>query len=140
MSAFLTESDYAPLIQDHVLSQVITNDPTLLDEAELMALSEMESYLAGRFDTATVFSTTGTGRHRAIVMYALDITLYHLHSRVTPRNVSKLREDRYMRALEWLDKVVTGELSPNLPVKTDPDGDVDNRLKWGSNEKPHLRF
>lgn len=140
MSTFLTQADYTPLIQDHILAQVISNTPALLDEAELMALSEMESYLAGRFDTAAVFAATGSDRNRALVMYALDITLYHLHSRVTPRSVSKLREDRYLHAIEWLDKVVTGELSPNLPVKTDADGEVDNRLKWGSNDKPALRF
>lgn len=140
MSTFLTQADYTPLIQDHILAQVISNTPALLDEAELMALSEMESYLAGRFDTAAVFAATGSDRNRALVMYALDITLYHLHSRVTPRSVSKLREDRYLHAIEWLDKVVTGELSPNLPVKTDTDGEVDNRLKWGSNDKPALRF
>lgn len=140
MSTFLTQADYAPLIQDHILAQVINNTPLLLDEAELMAISEMESYLNGRFDTTAIFEATNENRHKAILMYCMDITLYHLHSRVTPRNVSKLREDRYLHAIDWLEKVVSGQLSPGLPLKTTPEGEPDNRLKWGSNPKPQLRF
>ncbi len=140
MSAFLNQTDYKSLVQDHILAQVLANDYDILDEAEMMALSEMESYLSGRFNVQTIFAATGTERHRAILMYAMDMTLYHLHSRVSPRNISQLRVDRYNRAIEWLEKVVTGELSPDLPIKVNQDDTPNNRLRWGSNEKPEFRY
>lgn len=140
MGVFLQQADYGPLISDIVLQQVIENNPALLDEAEHMAQSEMESYLASRFDVAGIFSQTGNDRHRAIIMYMVDITLYHLHSRVSPRNISQLRAERYRQAIGWLRMCAFGELSPNLPLRSSPDGKPEDRLRWGSNDKPDLRF
>lgn len=140
MSSFLNQQDYKSLVQDHILAQVLANDFDILDEAEMMALSEMESYLSGRFDVQAIFAAQGNDRHKGVLMYAMDMTLYHLHSRVSPRNISQLRTDRYNRAIEWLEKVVSGELSPDLPKKVDEDDKPDNRLRWGSNEKPEFRF
>lgn len=135
MDTFLTQSDYRTLIQDHVLNQVINNDPGLLDDAELMAISEMEGYLSSRYDTQAIFSKTGDNRHKVLVMFALDMTLYHLHSRVSPRNISQLRVDRYNRAIEWLQNVVNGALNPDLPFKKTDDGDDVSNIRYGSNDK-----
>lgn len=140
MSLFLEQSDYNALISDTVLRQVIENSPALLDEAELMAQSEMESYLATRFDVGEIYSKTGTARNKAVVMYMIDITLYHLHSRVAPRNISQLRTDRYRQAIAWLNMCASGELSPSLPLRVSVDGTTEDRLRWGSSERPELRF
>lgn len=135
MDTFLSQTDYKTLIQDHVLNQVINNDPALLDDAELMAISEMEGYLGARYDTQAIFSKTGNDRHKALVMFALDMTLYHLHSRVSPRNISQLRVDRYNRAIEWLQNVVNGALNPDLPHKTTDEGEYVSNIRYGSNDK-----
>lgn len=140
MSSFLNIDDYKPLIQDHILEQVLEDDNTILDEVEEMAVSEMRSYLNGRFNCDEIFSATGSDRNPAILLYCMDMALYHLHSRVTPRNVSELRMDRYDAAIMWLDKVVSGELAPDLPLRKDEDDNPENRLRWGSNPKPTFRF
>jgi len=137
---FLTQTDYKTLIQDHILSQVINDDVELLDQAELMAISEMESYLSARYDTQAIFAATGTNRHQALVMFALDMTIYHLHSRVSPRNISQLREERYNRAIEWLQNVVKGKLNPGLPILKNEDGEQTSVIKWGSNDKLTHQF
>jgi phage gp36-like protein len=140
MSMFLTQTDYKTLIQDHILSQVINDDVELLDQAELMAISEMESYLSARYDTQAIFAATGTNRHQALVMFALDMTIYHLHSRVSPRNISQLREERYNRAIEWLQNVAKGKLNPGLPILKNEDGEQTSVIKWGSNDKLTHQF
>jgi len=137
---FLTQTDYKTLIQDHILSQVINDDVELLDQAELMAISEMESYLSARYDTQAIFAATGTNRHQALVMFALDMTIYHLHSRVSPRNISQLREERYNRAIEWLQNVAKGKLNPGLPILKNEDGEQTSVIKWGSNDKLTHQF
>ncbi|HSW64967.1 MAG TPA: phage protein Gp36 family protein [Dissulfurispiraceae bacterium] len=137
---FLTIDDYKPFVQDAVLQQVIQGDSGTLLTAGLMAQAEMTGYLKTRFDCAAIFAATGQARNQAVVMCFIDITLYHLHSRVSPRNVSQLRADRYKAAIEWLKMAAFGEIQPDLPLKTDERGHPDNRLKYGSNPKPDLRY
>jgi hypothetical protein len=67
--------------------------------------------------------TKGDNRNQQIVMYLLDITLYHLHSRINPRNIPDLRKERYDGnnpsqnggAVAWLKRVASGDLTADLP-------------------------
>jgi len=113
---WLTEYDLKKQIRQSVLSQVIEQDASLLHEAELATLAEIESYLRSRFDVQAIFATTGTDRNALLVMYAVDILLYHLHSRINPSQIPDLRIERYNNAIEWLKAVAKGMLSPALPT------------------------
>lgn len=135
MSTFLTTDDYNPLIRDTTLAKVILNDETILDEAEEMAIEEMKSYLAARFDTDAIFSAAGDDRNKAILMRLIDITIYHLWSRTIATQISKIRVDRYERAIKWLEMCARGELTPDLPIKEDDEGNPENRIRYGSNPK-----
>jgi hypothetical protein len=65
----------------------------------------------------------GDNRNQQIVMYLLDITLYHLHSRINPRNVPDLRKERYDGnsptqsggAIAFLKRVASGDVTADLP-------------------------
>jgi hypothetical protein len=67
--------------------------------------------------------TKGDNRNQQIVMYLLDITLYHLHSRINPRNVPDLRKERYDGnsptqsggAIAFLKRVASGDVTADLP-------------------------
>jgi phage gp36-like protein len=133
--AFLTDSDYQTQIKDAALQQVTSGNQGIIDQCELMAQQEVESYLNQRFDVADIFSQTGEDRSAIIVMYMVDITLYHLHSRITPRNIPQVREDRYNTAIMWLNKVAKGELTPRLPRLTDEDEVTKVRSSFSSNTK-----
>lgn len=137
---FLTHEDFKPFIQDSILAQVQQQNPEILQTAELMALAEMSSYLNTRFDTTAIFAQTGNNRHQAVVMYLTDITLYHIHARLAPRNISEIRAERYHTAIEWLKMAANGTIQPDLPEKKNTDGSPDNRIKFGSNQKPELRY
>jgi phage gp36-like protein len=113
---WLTEYDLKKQIRQSVLSQVIEQDASLLHEAELATLAEIESYLRSRFDVQAIFATTGTDRNALLVMYAVDMLLYHLHSRINPNQIPDLRIERYNNAIEWLKAVAKGMLSPALPA------------------------
>lgn len=138
--SFLEPSDYKSLIKDPVLNSVIQNDNNLLNEAEEVAIKEMESYLGQLYDTDTIFAKTGTERHPLIKMYMMDIALYHLHARVVPRNIPELRIDRYTQAQMWLFKVSMGELNPKLPKLTNTSGESNSDFRFGSNDKYDHQF
>ena len=52
---FVLRSDYTQLIKKDLLNSLIENDELNLQDAELAAQTEMESYLRGRYDLAKIF-------------------------------------------------------------------------------------
>lgn len=125
--SFLTPDDYGAQIRTEILALITDGNSTLQAAAEHSAQTEMESYLRGRFDVAKVFGAVGNDRNAQIVMYLVDVALYHLHSRQNPRNVPTLRQDRYDHVIDWLKMVRKGALSCGLPLETLllPDGTQD---------------
>ncbi len=122
--SFLTPADYGLQIRTEIRDLVTDGDTTLLERAGLTAQIEMESYLRGRYDVTTIFAATGDARNAQLVMYLVDMALYHLHSRQNPRNVPQIRQDRYDQVISWLKMARTGKLSVGLPEEpeTNPDG------------------
>lgn len=117
MVNFLQPTDYNKQIRESVLNVLTHNNNDTLHDAELAAQEEMESYLRVRYDVGKIFSLDQqvSDRKKIIVMYLIDVTLYHLHSNLTPDNVPEIRYLRYNRAIEWLKKVAEGKLTPDLP-------------------------
>lgn len=88
-------------------------------------------------------------RDKQMVEKLIDVTLYHLHSRISPRNIPALREVRYMGnvddrvmknsgeiaypiycALGWLQGCARGSVTPNLPKLQPSKG---KRIRYGGN-------
>ena len=112
---FLEEADFRKQIRDDTLERIIGDDASILYDAERATLAEMESYLRVRFDVAQIWNKIGTARNALIVMYAVDILLYHIHSRIAPQQIPALRGIRYDSAIAWLKASAKGEISPDLP-------------------------
>lgn len=55
-------------------------------------------------------------RNQLLVTFCVDITLFHIHSRINRRKIPTLRVERYNEALEWLDMVKIGDETPDLPL------------------------
>jgi hypothetical protein len=78
----------------------------------------------------TTYWTAGDNRNQQIVLFLIDITLYHLHSRINPRNIPDLRKERYNGngpndsggAIGWLKAVAHGNVQADLPVYTPQQG------------------
>jgi len=81
------------------------------------------SVTAGTLPTDATKWTAGDNRNQQIVMYLIDITLYHLHSRINPRNIPDLRKERYDGnnpqqnggAIAWLKRCASGDVTADLP-------------------------
>lgn len=139
---FLTETDYEVQIRNWV-KQIITQYKTdVLHQAELAAQAEMESYLRQRYDVAQIYSRQDEERNALIVLYMIDITLYHLHSNISADNIPELRIIRYNSAKEWLKAVAKGDVSPDLPenVQDQDESSGFQSVEFGSREKYSERF
>lgn len=132
--AFLTKTDFETYIKEPALNQVTSFNDTLLTEAQLSAQAEMESYLRIRYDVANIFNKTGAQRNPIVVTYLIDLTLYHLFSRIDGRRIPELRIDRYNNAIMWLDKVAEGKLTPDLPALTVDGETVQTNFRMGNSQ------
>lgn len=124
-------SDIYAVITSEELMDVISNDLTKLDTAELVALGEVTGYLDIRYDakkcldrtlivpdTAVPPAHNGYSAIPTVFEKVVDIMLNNLFARVMPHNIPELRQKRYDNAITWLEKVADGFIAPSLPVKT----------------------
>jgi phage gp36-like protein len=54
-------------------------------------------------------------RDQQLKLYLIDVTLYHTHSRINPRNIPDLRLLRRDEAIKWLTMISKGDITVNLP-------------------------
>ena len=115
---FITVDDYSASIRLEFVDKAVRGDDNILEIVENQAISEMKSYLSGRYDVEAIFSATGEDRHDLVLMFAKDIAIYHLCS-IREGLMTQSRIDRYNRAIDWLKDVQKGELLveglPRLP-------------------------
>lgn len=110
MENFITIDDYSASIHTEILDSVTRSDDAVVEICEDRAIAEMKGYLSGRYDTQAAFAATGGDRHQLLLMMAVDIAVYHIFCIHNPRNISKIREERYKRAVEWLKSVQRGDV------------------------------
>jgi phage gp36-like protein len=129
--AYLSLTDYKMLIQDVIFQQIINNDDTTREQVELFAIAEARSYLIQKYLFDDELIKTGIDRDPQLLNYIIDIALYHLHSRIAPRNIPVLRENRYNNAVTWLKMCAMGDVTPKLALQP-LTGKV---IRWGSAPK-----
>jgi len=128
---------------------IFNYDPTSLEfpkTVDICAGASKDNILGGSIDitsfiaddtewnvVASNYFTLGDNRNQQIKTYMIDITLYHLHSRINPRNVPDFRIARRDDAIGWLKMISKGQITADLPVYTDTD--KGQNTIYGSNEK-----
>lgn len=119
---FITEEDYRVVIGDSALKVISQTSTENRANAEMEAQEEISGYLRPKYDCQAVFAAEGNDRNRLIVMYTCDIALYHMSAAMPQKMGAEIREERYKRAIEWLEGVQAGKIIPDLPLALDDDG------------------
>jgi len=89
----------------------------------------------GNLPTDTNFWKAEDGRNPLMKTYLIDVTLYHVHSRISPRNIKALVMSRRDEAVKWLKMVSKGDISLDLPEITEETPSGGDRITWDSQEK-----
>mgnify|MGYP004442006999 CR=1 FL=1 len=116
MANFISTTDYDATIHREILDSLLrkdapTYDPQIIEICEDRAISEMRGYMNKTYDCDTIFSKSGDDRHPLILMFAIDITVYHIFCQHNPYKMAKIRQDRYDRAVQWLKGVMKGDIT-----------------------------
>lgn len=121
-------------LQDHIYSNIPL--PNVFPDSTGASTSwqDLGAYnVASNTDiNNTTYWSKSDNRDQQMVLYFVDITLYHLHARIAPRNIPQLRIDRYTNAINWLKMCATGDVTPALPVIQPKSG---GRIRFGGNVK-----
>lgn len=134
MNNFINIEDYDASIHREILDALLrkespTYDPQIVEICEDRAVSEMRGYLNKNYDCNAIFSARGEDRHPLILMFALDIAIYHIFTQHNPYKIAKIRQDRYERAIEWLKGVMGGDVTiDGAPLK--PEDELKNNSRW----------
>lgn len=72
----------------------------------------------------------GDNRSAQIVQYLIDVVLYHIHSRIAPRNIPDIRVKRYDDAIAWFKNASKGDWITAAMPKIQPRSG--KRIRWGS--------
>lgn len=131
MGNFITLTDYDATIHREILDALLrkdapTYDPQIVEICEDRAVAEMRSYLNKSYDCDRIFAATGTERHPLILMFAIDITVYHIFCQHNPYKMAKICRDRYDRAIEWLKGIMKGDVTIDGAPMIDDDEKAEN--------------
>ncbi|WP_312399515.1 phage protein Gp36 family protein [Chryseobacterium sp.] len=141
---FLQETDFEVQIRAWIKQIITQRKEDVGHKAELAAQAQMESYLRQRYDVKKIFSATDNDRDALIIMYMVDITIYHLHSNIGSDLIPDIRVIRFNAAIDWLKAVAKGDISPDLPEKEEPkegeEGSGFQSTEFGSNKKYSERY
>lgn len=132
---FITEEDYKVAIGDSALKVVSQTSQKNRASAEYEALEEISGYLRPKYDCVKVFAAKGDDRNHLIVRYACDIALYNMSASVPQKMGAEIRDERYKRAIKWLEGVKAGDILPDLPLAVDEDGEPTGSMFAYSSQK-----
>ncbi len=129
---FLNIEELKSVIYDYQLSEIVEDDITIVEMAIQAAIEEVASYLRSRYDTDKTFAAEGDERNPLILETTKDVTLWKIIRLSNPDITHERVKDRYDRAIDWLDKVARGLISPILPTVRDDSGEDTTPIKYGS--------
>lgn len=137
---FITEEELKSVAYSYSLEQIVDNDNTIIQMAISAATEEAASYIGTRYNAAEAFGAEGDLRNPLLLEITKDIALWYI---IRLANVDILYDsvkERYDRAIQWLDKVATGKLTPNLPTITNLNGEHIQPLRCGSMTKQQYDY
>lgn len=115
--------------QDEIVS-------TIIEES----IAKMKSYLSKNYDVDAIFDESKP-KNLNIVKYLKDISIYEIYIRNT-RDMNDVAQSRYDEAMDWLQKLNTGELYdetlPRKPKSESPS--TEGYVRFGSNKKYESKY
>ncbi len=125
MSEFITIKDYDATLHREILDSLVREDEALIEVCEDRAIAEMRSYMSQVYDCDKIFAARDAERNQLVMMFAIDIAVYHIFCIHNPHNMSQIRIDRYDRAVEWLKGIQKGTIRVDgLPAAETPQGEA----------------
>lgn len=120
MAGYLEKEDYTisvPILHlDQIMSEAAESsgktEDVIRGEAEDLADAQIQSLLSSKYEIATELAKTAPDptRARMIMKCMVDISLYHLHFTINPRNIPEIRMTAYDSCVDFLKAAQAGDV------------------------------
>lgn len=157
---FLEVEELKSVLYEYQLNEITEESPDIAEMAINAAVEEMKSYLSPtgqarwrdgrpRYDVAAIFGAIATNRNALILELCKSIALYYVCRLANVDIIQERVQNRYDRAVEWLEKVSgVGKyanapgIAPDLPLLIAPaeNDEVAQAFRFGSREKFNHEF
>lgn len=141
---FIEREDLQSAIDDYQLDAITASERNI-KQGIMAAVSEAESYLYGRYNTAAIFTARGDDRHPTLLEHCVNLALWYICRRANTDLIFEQVKEYRNAAIEWL-KAISGlntdgkPLSVDLPLRTGDDGQVQMAIRMGSRKKFRHEF
>ncbi len=137
--AFLTKEELKTVATIQIIDKLTAEDDTIVDEIIAENISLMKGYLSRYYDVEKLFSQIGSDRHKYTLKVLKDISIYEIYERHT-REQNLVAARRYQEAMNWLEKLNTGEFSDHTLPPAPDDNNVgasgtSGGVRFGGNTK-----
>jgi phage gp36-like protein len=111
---YITKTELLTLVKENILNDLTQENNNILDELELLAMSEVDAIIGSKYNMTEVFNRKGENRNPFIKNLVINVMLYYLHMRLTPNQIPVIRETLYKEAIGYLMQVAKGVISPPI--------------------------
>lgn len=136
---FMERADLESAIHEYKLDAITTSEKNIT-RGIMAAVSEAESYLYSKYDTAAIFSARDDKRHPTLLEHCVNLAIWYICRRANTDMIFEQVKEYRHEARDWLEKV-SGmnregkSLSIDLPLRTDSSGEVSMKIRAGSRRK-----
>jgi phage gp36-like protein len=131
---YITPEELKTALYAYQAQEITEADNDILFMNIAAAEAEVRSYLAGLYDVNAIFAAEGAARNPLLMELTKNIAVWYI---VRLSNVDLLYQhakERYNAAIEWLNRVADGKLTPDLPAAPIDDSPVGSGVSWGCSE------
>lgn len=134
--AFLTKQELTTVATMSIIDKITAEDFDIVPRIIEESISLMKGYLSRYYDAEAIFLAEGDSRHKTVLKRLKDIAIYEIYERHT-REQNAVAARRYNEAMNWLEKLNTGEHSdhtlPTKPEDTTADPGTSGDTRFGGN-------
>ncbi|MDR2361582.1 MAG: DUF1320 domain-containing protein [Prevotellaceae bacterium] len=129
---YITTDELKTALYSYQASEITEADDDILLMNIAAAEAEVRSYLAALYDVNAIFAATGTDRNPLLMELTKNIAVWYIVRLSNVDLIYQHAKERYDAAIEWLNRVADGKLSPELPAAPVADDPTGSGVSWGS--------
>ena len=132
---FLTIEDFTMKMSEDIRNQITDTNDAMLDDAEIHATAIIQDAFYDKYDLDAEFAKTGDERHRNLLRWMLNLTVYFIYERIPDDEVPERVVKNYDDTIADIKAVEQGKRNTSLKKLIRADNlRNETNFRWGSNE------
>ena len=133
---FLTEDDFLLKLPADIRDQITDGDSSVLDEAEAQSTAIIQDAFYEKYDLNAEFAKTGTDRHKNLLRWMLNLTIYFIYERIPANQVPERVVKNYDDTVTEIKNVEAGKRNTTLTKLIREDNlHKETNFRWGADKQ-----